>query len=174
MHFWNRLDIYFRLQSPKITAILVLLSTVVPLHIPGMAQFLPFFVIMMVYYWTIYRSDLFPAWFVFVLGLVQDALYGTPLGVHSFLNLSVWLVITKNRQFFSKESLQDVWFKFFLVSLMVAVLNWGIFCFLQNTLLIPTNAILQWLLSAVLYVCIHYVLNMVYLMLPNRLPSSHA
>lgn len=170
----NYLDIFFRLQAPKIMAIMVILATVVPFHIPGMASFLPFFNIMMVYYWTIYRTDLFPAWFVFLLGIIQDALYGTPLGLHPFLNLSVWILIVNNREFFSKESFMNVWAKFFLVSFFVAILNWIIFSFLHGRLLIPTNAILQWLLSAVLYACIHYVLNMVYSMLPDRLPDSHA
>lgn len=170
----SHVDKFFRLQAPKITAVMVVLATVIPFHIPGMSGFLPFFNIMMVYYWTIYRAELFPAWFAFLLGIMQDALYGNPLGVNAFLNLVVWMIINNKREFFSKESFLNVWFKFFIVSSLIAVLNWAIFSFLYGKMLIPTNAVLQWLLSAVLYACIHYILNIVYSMLPDRLSHSHA
>lgn len=174
MFFLDRADRFFRLQTPKITAIIVIFATVVPFHIPGIANFIPLFNIMMVYYWTIYRPSLFPVWFIFLLGLMQDALYGVPLGVHSFLNLVTWMIIVKNRRYFSKESFLEIWLNFCMVSLLIAVLNWIMFCLLESNLLAPTNAILQWLLSAVLYACIHYILNLVYSMLPDRLPHSHA
>lgn len=167
-------DRFFRLQAPKITALLVIFASVVPLHIPGMSSFLPLFNIMMVYYWTIYRPDLFPVWFIFLLGLMQDALYGTPLGVYALLNMATWMMIVSFREYFSKESFFNVWAKFFLVSFIITLLNWGVFLFLTGKWLVPTNAVLQWLLSAVLYACIHYMLNIVYVMLPDRLTRNHA
>ena len=60
-----------------LTFVIVLLS-VVPLPVPEYAVLAPSFALMAVYYWTVHRPDLMRPWSVFVIGVLDDVLSGTP------------------------------------------------------------------------------------------------
>ena len=62
-----------KLVPAAFTLVLAILS-VIPLGIPGYAQVTPNYVLMSIYYWTIYRPDHLPYLVVFLIGLLVDSL----------------------------------------------------------------------------------------------------
>ncbi|MFQ5974593.1 MAG: rod shape-determining protein MreD, partial [Alphaproteobacteria bacterium] len=69
-----------------ITALLILMAAL-PLPLPFYGVAAPWLPLMGVYYWAILRPDLMPRSAVFAIGLFQDALMGTPLGLSAVIYL---------------------------------------------------------------------------------------
>ncbi len=171
MSLWQQGDVYIRLLTPKIVAVLLIILSVIPLRIPGLAEFMPLFNVMIIYYWSIYRPELFPNWFVFALGIFQDALYGTPLGSTSLINLISRMAIISQRKIFVRESFLVVWSGFILFCLVISLLNWAIFSLFREHFMSIPMVLMQWVLSVVLYSCVHGVFSGILMILPDR--QSH-
>ena len=80
--FWHRIDFLARRLTPFAITMLLVVLTQVPTRIPMFAEVAPVLALMSIYHWTVYRPELLPLYAVFFIGLVQDSLSGTPLGVH--------------------------------------------------------------------------------------------
>lgn len=82
----------FLLIIPGVIAVFFALLGAVPLEV-GHVTIMPNAAWLM----TIALAALYPPawgfWFAFLLGLVQDVLYGTPLGAQALLALLLWLVL---------------------------------------------------------------------------------
>ena len=174
MSLSDTIDVHSRLLAPQIVAVLLLLTSMLTVSLPSIGYIIPLLNIMIIYYWSVYRPELMPAWFVFVLGLLQDALYGTPLGMTAFINLLLRVVVVSQRRLFIKASYIAVWIGFLVFSFGVSVISWFLFSLYNQAIMPPHGAFIQWLLSAAFYSCIHWVLNLVYGILPDRQLHSHA
>lgn len=98
--FIQRLDGWARASAPLVLTLVVVIVKVVPLRLPAYAVIAPDLVLMAVFYWTVHRPDLLRPWGAFVVGLLDDILTGTPLGVSSLVLLLVhWTIITQHRLF---------------------------------------------------------------------------
>ena len=51
---------------------------------PIFASIRPMFLVMVLIFWVIYRSNMLSVWVVFLVGLVSDLLFGTHLGHQAF------------------------------------------------------------------------------------------
>ena len=100
----QRLDRSVRLLAPfVVSAILVLLSAV-PVYVSGYGQIAVDVGLVTVFYWAIYRPDLFPVVAAFALGLWQDILVGSPIGLHALtLLLANWAIVSQ-RTFFQGKA----------------------------------------------------------------------
>lgn len=82
----------FLLLVPGLVAVLVAFLAAVPLEV-GKVTITPNSVWLM----TIAMAVLYPPawgfWFAFALGLLQDVLYGTPLGAQALLALLLWMAL---------------------------------------------------------------------------------
>ena len=97
------------MTPPALTLMLVLVG-LIPVGLPYVDPVTPAFAVIAVYYWSIYRPEYLPAGVVFVLGLVQDALGGTPLGMSSLVLLAVLGVgVSQRRVFIGKSVLVEWW-----------------------------------------------------------------
>ena len=113
---WLRVDALARRLTPfGLTLVLVILG-VLPLHLPGYERVVPLLPLMAVYHWTIYRPELLPAYAVFVIGLLQDTLGGTPIGVNAVVYLCVYGMVISQRTFFVGKSFAIEWLGFALVA----------------------------------------------------------
>jgi rod shape-determining protein MreD len=73
-----------------------------------------------IYHWTIYRPNLLPVFTVFILGLMQDFLMGTPVGVNVLVFLTVYGIVLSQRRFFAEKSFIFYWFGFAVISLLAS------------------------------------------------------
>ena len=96
---WIKLDNFARSLAPGLITLLLILLSVMPTKIPGWSHIAPALVLMSVYYWAIYRPDLLPLPAVFALGLIQDVLAGTPIGINAFTLLVAYGLVVSQRRF---------------------------------------------------------------------------
>lgn len=96
--FVQRLDGWARASAPFALTLVAVIINVVPLRLPAYSVIAPDLVLMAVFYWTVHRPDLMRPWSAFVVGLLDDILSGTPLGVYALVLLFVhWAIIAQHR-----------------------------------------------------------------------------
>jgi len=136
---WQRLDVAGRSLAPGAVTIMLLLLGLVPLPLPGADRVMPELTLMAVYYWAIHRPDLLRPSAIFAIGLLQDLLGGTPVGLTPLvLVLTHWGVISQ-RGFFLANSFLLMWWGFTLIVLAVAAVRWLVTSMLQLELM-PLDA----------------------------------
>jgi rod shape-determining protein MreD len=96
--FVQRLDGWARAAAPLALTLIAAIVNVIPLRLPSYSVIAPDLVLMAVFYWTVHRPDLMRPWTAFVVGLLDDVLIGTPLGVYALVLLFVhWAIIAQHR-----------------------------------------------------------------------------
>jgi rod shape-determining protein MreD len=143
---------------PMATALLCVLASIVPLHLPGFAEVAPGFVLMAVYHWSIYRPDLLPFAAVFLAGLALDLLNGAPLGVSSLVFLIGRAVVLSQRKLFVGRSFAVVWAGFLALVAAAEALEWALACALHGVALDPRPFLFQAVLTVALYPLVSYLL----------------
>src|SRR6202047_4838120 len=101
---------------PLATTLFAALISVLPIHIPGYAVLTPVFTLMAAYHWTIYRPDLLPPLALFLVGLTEDLLAGSPVGVNALLLLLTRVAVLSNRRYFVNRMFPFVWSGFALLA----------------------------------------------------------
>ena len=144
---WQRLDVLARRLTPFGLTLLLVMLNVVPTHVPGFARVIPMLALMAVYHWTIYRPELMPAVAVFAVGVLQDLLGGTPVGVYALVFLSVYGVLLSQRRFFVGKSFLITWLGFAVVAAAAAAQAWALVSAFHVTLVDPRPLIFQYLLT---------------------------
>jgi len=139
-----------KLVPAAFTLVLAILS-VIPLGIPGYAQVTPNFVLMSIYYWTIYRPDHLPYLVVFLIGLLVDLLTFGPAGVTPFALLIVRATVLSQRKFFVGKNFPILWWGFAIVTAAVTLLIWCVGSLYSGRLLDPRSFAFQAVLTAALY-----------------------
>ena len=116
-----------RLLAPiGLLAFLFLLS-VVAVPFPRIGQIKPAFILMAVYYWSIYRPTLMPPWMCFFTGLLIDFLTGRTLGVNVIVLTLVQWIVRDQRKFLMGQPYVTIWFVFALVVALSLSLQWALY-----------------------------------------------
>ena len=124
--FWYRLDHLARQLFPFALTLALLLASVVPLPVPAYASVTPSFMVMAVYFWTLYRPDLMPPAAVFAIGLLQDLLTGGILGINVIVLLALSAATGSQRRFLGVALFVTVWAGFVVNSAGAAILAWSL------------------------------------------------
>jgi len=132
-------------------ALIALLLGATPLYLPEYGAIAPNIALMVVFYWAIYRPDLFPAALAFAVGLIQDALMGTPVGMNALLLLCVHGVVVTQRRFFQGKTFAVVWFAFSIITLGAAFVGWILAMGLAGALIAPWPGLFAMMLTVALY-----------------------
>jgi rod shape-determining protein MreD len=80
----------------------------------------PILPLVSIYHWAIYRPNLLPVFAVFILGLLQDILVGTPIGLYTLVFLTVYGIVTSQRRFFTGKSFLFYWLGFATISMLAS------------------------------------------------------
>lgn len=156
---------YFRFCIPAISTLVLIIYTFLPLQLPGWSSFVPMLDILMVYFWAIYRPQLMPLWFIFFIGIFQDAFYGTfidtdgiiHLGTTSLVLILIRTLVLAQQKVFIKETFVMVWCGFVILSLGAVLLEWVMFMGLSGSLYLPNEIIIQWSVTIMCYPLMHMV-----------------
>lgn len=149
--FWQRLDTIARRMLPAAITLMLAMAAAVPLHVPGYAPVAPAVTLIAIYYWTIFRPELMPAPAVFAIGLFQDILSGTPLGVNALVMLLVFAVVLGQRRFFLGKSFLVMWWGFALVVAGALAAVWMVLSSLDGTVLDPLPAVFQGMVTLAVF-----------------------
>jgi rod shape-determining protein MreD len=147
----HRLDAAARAAVPSLTALALIVLGVVPLRLPAFAAVVPWFALMAVYYWTMYRAELMPAPAVFGIGVFQDLLSGGPFGVNAFVLLLTHGAAMTQRRVLMRRPFSLGWLGFVAIALMGFALTWLTMTLLTLALFDPRAALVQYVLTVLLY-----------------------
>jgi rod shape-determining protein MreD len=128
---------------PVATTLLAAVISVLPVQIPGYAALTPVFTLMAVYHWTIYRPDLLPPVALFGIGLAEDLLAGSPIGVNAMLLLLARVAVLGYRRYFVNRNFPFVWSGFTLLTVFAMLGLWALHCILDLSLLDFRNVVLR-------------------------------
>jgi len=106
---WQKIDQSARNLTPFLLSIALVLITVLPSGIPGLAAVAPPLALMSIYHWTVYRPNQLPVSAVFVVGLLHDLLTGAPLGLFTLVFLTAYGVTLTQRRFVAGKSFLIYW-----------------------------------------------------------------
>jgi len=118
---------------PTTTTLLATILAILPVPVPGYAALTPAFTLMAVYHWTIYRPDLLPPIGVFAIGLTQDLLSGSPVGVGALVLLLARAAVLRARRYFINRTFPFVWTGFALLGATTMLGLWALQCLVQLT-----------------------------------------
>jgi len=147
----QRFNLYFWNLIPVATILLLVFVTVVPWRLPGFGAITPAFILMAVFYWSIYRPDQLSYVAVFCLGTVQDLLSGMPLGMTPLVLLIVQGILISQRRFLLGKSFFVVWCSFMIVALGAAILSWVVGTVFFGAPLAPVPIVVQVVMTVLLY-----------------------
>jgi len=139
----QRIDRSARQLAPFLSSVILVMFSALPVYLPGYGQVAVDVGLMTVFYWAIYRPDLFPVIAAFVLGLWQDILVGSPIGLHALILLLANWAIVSQRTFFQGKSFAVIWWCFSLVALASALVSWILVCGLNMTFVSPMAVLFQ-------------------------------
>jgi len=160
LSFPRRLELYFLAAVPSLLTFILAVLYLVPKHMEGLASVMPFLPIMPVFYWGIMHARAIPYWFVFLIGLVMDAVMGTPLGLSSLIYILFLSLVTTQRRFFHKEGFLVKWAYLAILLLVVAVFNWLLLSWFNGKSMPFMPATMQWLLTVACYPIAHKLFDL--------------
>jgi len=145
------LQSYFKKLIPLMLTLLFMFINMIPSHIP-LANFLrPDMVLMCLYFWVLYRSDLFGFFCVLILGIVSDNLSGMPYGVNIFTFIVAYLLTLLYGYYMYAKSFFVSWVGFAVVLLISLFCKWMVLCFYHKTYLQVDNIFLTYGMTVFLY-----------------------
>ena len=80
--------------------------------------------IIVIFYWTVYRPDLVPPVVLFLIGLIDDVVMGTPLGLMASVFVLLYGLTLTQRHFFIGKPFYVTWLGFSAISAVCICLIW--------------------------------------------------
>src|ERR1700730_4057484 len=87
-----------------------------PFHLDGYAALTPAFTLMATYHWSIYRPNLLPAPWLFLIGIIQDLLSGGLPGETAVTLLLARAILLPQRHYFIDRPFPFIWAGFTLLT----------------------------------------------------------
>ena len=149
--YLRRLETSLRGTLPLIVTLVLIVLCAVPYGIPGLSKVMPLLPLVSVYFWAVHRPGLTPVVGNFALGLLQDVLVGTPIGLSAAMFVGVHAAVHYQRRFFHGKTFLVLWCFFALLMAVVLFLSYTAVA-LYNVALAPISPVLlQLCLTVALY-----------------------
>jgi rod shape-determining protein MreD len=126
-YFGEKISLGGRFALPyAFMAVLFALNVIaVPYPMSGTVK-IPF-ILMTLYYWSIYRPTLVPPPLAFCTGLLMDLLSGLPVGLNAALLVAIQWLVSDQRRFLTGQPFIVIWLGFGLLNAFATLLQWGMF-----------------------------------------------
>jgi rod shape-determining protein MreD len=141
----------FWILFPGMTTLACVLLSMVPFGLSTTVLAPPSFGLIAIFLWTMIRPELLPAAAVFALGLLQDLLWGGPMGLWAFVFLLAYVLTLSQRTFLIGRGFGFTWAGFGLVAAIAGLVSWIFAMAFHGQFLLPYPAIVQTVLSAAVY-----------------------
>jgi rod shape-determining protein MreD len=153
----QRVDLWLRQATPIALTILLAVLSAVPIGIPGYAAVVPAYTAMAAFYWAVFRPDLQPPFALFLVGVLQDILAATPLGMTALALMIVHGLAVSQRRAFLGKPFVLAWFGFVLIYALAGFLVWVLASLLALQLVGPEPAVFQYLVTVTLFPVVAWV-----------------
>lgn len=154
----QRVVLFLRRQVPVGLAVVLLVIGQVPTRVPGLVEVAPMLGLICVYYWAIYRPDLFGAASAFALGLLDDMLSGAPLGSGALAMVLAHGVISRQRNLFHAKPFAVTWPVFAVVAAGAYLVRWLGAGLVRGAVLPVEPVVVGWLLTVAAYPLLGWLL----------------
>ena len=144
---WQRMDRLARQLTPLVMTLLLVLISIVPMRILDFTTVVPLLPLVSVYHWVIFRPNLLPVYAVFIIGILQDILTGSPIGVNALVFLMVYGAVSSQKSFFTGKSFFVLWVGFAIISFGAMAMHWLTVSILNVAILDIQNAFFQYILT---------------------------
>ena len=109
------------------------------------------FLLIGIYFWTIYRPSLLPYPIIFVAGLLLDLLSGGLVGLNALCFMVVAMIVRGQRRFLLGQSWSVVWAGFCVAVTLVMGVQYLVYSLDALTILSPIPLIFNLVISYLLY-----------------------
>ena len=169
----EQMDVFLRFCVPYTVMFILFIFNMVFFYTPLSTTIEVPFVVMMIYYWAIYRPMLIPPSLVFVVGVCLDSMSGFPMGLSSFIFLILRQIVSDQRLFLTGQPFLVIWLGYAIVSGAFVILQWGVFglIHLQWTPIAPVFS--TFVAGVFLFPAIGLILNLSHKVLPI-LPDQYS
>ncbi len=147
---------------PALFTLVIALLSVIPFRLLGQTEITPAFTLMSVFYWCVYSPGALPYTFLFVLGLLQDALGGTPVGMSSLLLVLMAYIIQSQRKLMGRAVFGTVWGTCALMTGLATVVQWSIMCVYYAKTYDHVLPFTRWVATCITYPLMHLMLTYIY------------
>ncbi len=158
----QRLELWFWSTLPACITIFLTVFFLSSKHIPGLGHVMPLLPTVPIFYWGMSHAREMPYWFVFMIGMVMDAVMGTPMGLTSLVYMAFMLLLHAQRKYIHREGFVVKWGYFALLLGATGSLNWfGLALFRVQTEGLGL-AFVQWGLTVCCYPVMHRMFDSLY------------
>ena len=123
----RKIEKSIRLVVPQLLLVLFVILSFVTLPLTLLGEAKPYLILMIIYYWSIYRPTLVPPALCFIVGIVIDTLSGMPLGLNAAVFVAVRWVVSDQRRFLTGQPYITVWAAFGVVCSVAAAVQWALY-----------------------------------------------
>lgn len=136
-------------------AILFVITNVSDIRIAGVSDLIPLFDLMMIFYFAVFK-DTFSIWFIFLLGVWNDALNGNPLGATALCYiLLIKLFSLLNSKMMIRENFQQIWQQFIAFCFLFLLMKWALLSMFNGAAYSVVTPLVQFVLTSLLYILMH-------------------
>jgi rod shape-determining protein MreD len=125
-----------------------------------------------VYFWSLYRADLFTPAAAFATGILYDALAGLPLGLTALILLLARQLVVVQQRFFVARSFPVVWCCFLVLAPAAEIARWLVISLWWGRLFDLAPVVLSMLLTVALYPLASLLLTRVHGAIPRLAHAS--
>lgn len=119
----------FKKLLPLLCSAGFLLISYIPVHLPFFSMLRPDMGLICVFFWALYRQDLFNFGSAFTLGFVADCMSAAPLGLNVFVYLFIFMLCSTFGRFINMKPFRVSWFGFAAVLALALLLKWLLISF---------------------------------------------
>lgn len=136
---------------PLFVSILWLIVSLIPLRSDLNLTARPMIGLMCVFFWTMYRPDLFNLFSIFILGLFSDVLSIAPFGIYLLMYLLMYLAVSKLVKYITEKTFEISWIGLSLLLFAVMFIGWFVSSVYYAQFLPLKSFVFSYLLSVALY-----------------------
>ena len=122
-------------STPTILGLFGVLLLALPVRFAEGVIPTPMLPLLIVFFWSIYGPNYLPALSVFFIGLLQDLLFGGPLGLWPAVYLLTQYVVLSQRSYFLGREQRVVWIGFTVAAMGAGLILWMVMSLMRGELL---------------------------------------
>lgn len=169
---FEKINWFWRLSIAQSIIFILFMMGLVSFSLPLTEQIRPYFILIAIYHWTIYRPTLLHPILIFGIGFIFDLILAWNLGLHSILFLLVQWIIGKQRLFLLGQTYLVVWIGFALTCLSVIAFEWLFFSAVAGSWQAGISPLVSCIATILLYPLVSLLFISVQRLLP-AVPHSH-
>ncbi|MFT6106867.1 MAG: rod shape-determining protein MreD [Rickettsiales bacterium] len=144
----------------QIIAVFFAIFNLSSINIDSVADYLPLFDVMIIYYFAVLRKDIYPVWLLFILGLICDSINGFPLGMTSI----IYIVAVKSFNAFNQrasfeQNFRQIFIQFIAFLSLIMICKWIILSLYDLKFYNFLNPLIQIIITSLFYIFMHRFFN---------------